>query len=136
MPKIETQGLSQDYKTATGLYEPIERGDVSKPELLKILQHLSTLSTPVGEDDCPPTVNTILSGDIYSCFFGDSGFIRCTDSQHEEMTADEALKIMCGEMSLEEFDLSKGHEPRKNKTILILFFVIAVIILGVITFVL
>ena len=108
MPIIETQGLSQDYSLATGSFDVIKHGEVSKSELFEILKKVSRLTTPTEGDDCPPSVNTALGGDYYSCFFGDGDCIRCTDSQHEAMSPEEALDIMCGEMSFDEFDASKG----------------------------
>lgn len=130
MPKIETQGLSEDYGTATGSYESLDRGEVSKPELLAILEQVSTLTVPVGDDDCPPSVNTILSKGYYSCFFGDTGVIRCSDSQQETMTPLEAAQIMSGELTIEEFDRSKGFEPKKSRGIVLWLVVLAVIALA------
>lgn len=63
----------------------MDRGDLSKIEILDILKKVSRLTTPQEPDSCPPSVNVILSGDIYSCFYGDSGVIRCNDSKEEVM---------------------------------------------------
>lgn len=130
MPKIETQGLSEDYQTATGKFEPIARGDLTKMEILGILNKVYRLTTPEESNSCPPSVNVQLSGDFYSCFFGDSGVIRCADSREEIMTPDIAARIICGELSIEEYDLSKGHKPSSNfvpTAIVLVIFAVAAI---------
>lgn len=53
MPKIETQGLSEDYQTATGEFEVMDRGDLSKIEILDILKKVSRLTTPQELDSFP-----------------------------------------------------------------------------------
>ena len=146
MPIIETQGLSEDYSIATGSFDVTKRGEVTKSELFEILKKLSQLTTPTQGDDCPPSVNTSFGDDYYSCFFGDGDCIRCTDSQHEVMSPEEALDIMCGEMSLAEFDALKGHaaetakefatvvKPRakKGKRQLVVLAIVAVIVTAVV----
>jgi len=134
MPRIETQGLSEDYRTATGSFDSLDRGDVSTAELLDILRLIAPLKAPDGAEDCPPTVNTMLLKGNYTCFYGDGGVIRCTDSRQKEMTPEEAVKIMTGEMSIEEFDISKGFKSRGNGLKWIgLLLIIAAIFTGFLT---
>ena len=115
MAVIQTQGLSEDYRVATGSYDVMDCGDLSKGQIWEIVKNVAVLSTPEGEDDCPPSINVSFQQDgYYSCFFGDSGVIRCLDSQYEEMTPDEAARIISGEMTLVEFDTLKGCPPKKN----------------------
>jgi len=136
MPRIETQGLSEDYRTATGSFDSLDRGDLSTAELLDILRLIAPLRTPDEAENCPPTVNTMLMKGSYTCFYGDGGVIRCTDSRQEEMTPEEAVKIMSGEMSIEEFDISKGFKPRSNGIKWIgLLSIIAVVFAGILTIV-
>lgn len=125
MPKIETQGLSVDYQTATGEFEAIDRGDLSKVEILDILKRVSRLTPAQEPDSCPPSVNVILSGGIYSCFYGDSGVIRCSDSKEEAMSPDVASRIINNELSIAEYDLSKGHRPTSKIGLLV--FVAAIV---------
>jgi len=127
VPNIETQGLSEDYQTATGKYESIDRGELSKSEILDVLTKVSRLTTPPEPDSCPPSVNSILSGDYFSCFYGDSGVIRCSDSQEEVMTSDIAARIICNELTIADYDLSKGHKPSSKSG---LVFVIAIVIVS------
>jgi len=138
MPSIETQGLSEDYSVATGSFDPIIRGEVSKSELFEILKTVSRLITPTGDDNCPPTVNTDFGSDYFSCFYGDEDCIRCPDSKHEVMTPEEALAIICGEMSFAEFDASKGHaekfstvvdpSAKKGSKVFVVLAIVAVIV--------
>ena len=114
MPNIETQGLLEDYRVATGKYDAIARGNLNKDEILKFLEYVAPLSAPRGDDDCPPSINAIITGDTYSCFYGDSGVIRCTDSQEESMTPKIAVQIICKELSIADYDLSKGHTNLKR----------------------
>ncbi|MBT8142467.1 MAG: hypothetical protein KJO88_08860 [Gammaproteobacteria bacterium] len=117
MPIIETQGVSEDYSTATGIFEPIERGNVTKHKLLEILKKVSVLQQPVADNDCPPTVNAMLSEGYYTCFAAADGRIDCTDSQTETMSVSDALSIICGEQSLEEYDALHGYTRIKaNKS--------------------
>ncbi|MBR9865973.1 MAG: hypothetical protein GYB20_02625 [Oceanospirillales bacterium] len=133
MPRIETQGLSEDYRTATGSYDALDRGDVTSAELLNILRLVAPLTAPDGSDDCPPSVNTMLIKGHFSCFHGDGGIIRCLDSRQEKMTPEEALKIITREVSIEEFDISKGFKPRGNNIVRFgLFLVVAAVITAVI----
>ena len=142
MPIIETQGLSEDYSIATGSFDTINRGEVSKSELFEILKKVSRLTAPTQGNDCPPSVNTSFGDDYFSCFFGDGDCIRCTDSQHEVMTPEEALDIMCGGMSFTEFDSMKGHaaefstvvkpRTRKGKRQLVVLAIVAVIVTAVV----
>jgi hypothetical protein len=103
----------------------MDRGNLSKSEILEVLKKVSNLTTPDEPDSCPPSVNAILSGDVYSCFYGDAGIIRCTDSKEEVMTPDTAARIICNELSIGEYDLSKGHCSSSKSS---LIFVIAVFI--------
>lgn len=133
MPSIETQGISEDYSTATGNFESIDRGDVSKSDLFEILHKVAKLSSPT-EDACPPTVNAKLSGDRFSCFYGESGQIHCSDSAIELMSPEEAVHIICGEQTIAEYDTLKGYVPqKKNGSIYIFAFVLIVIITILIT---
>ena len=129
MPKIQTQGLSEDYHTATGAFEATDRGELSKIETLDILKKVSRLTPPQENDTCPPSVNVILSGDIYSCFYGDLGVIRCNDSKVKVMTPDVAARIINNELSIEEYDLSKGHQP-SSKFGLLVFAVVIIAVVG------
>lgn len=117
MPTIETQGLSEDYTLATGIYDSLPRGDVDKSGLIDILTRVSKLSTPNGQNDCPPSVNVEITKHYYSCFFGDNGILRCTDSKYEEFTPEEAAAVICGEITFEEYDTLKGIKPDTNARI-------------------
>ncbi len=128
MPKIETQGVSQDYKVATGSYDTIDRGDLSKEELAEILKSISKLSAPEGDNDCPPAI-LVNTSDGSLSLFGDSGMLNCLDSIQEVMSPSEALKIITGEISIEEFDISKGHEPKKNNSAIVFGVVLALAII-------
>ena len=130
MPNIETQGLSEDYQTATGKFESMDRGNLSKSEILDVLKKISRLTTPDEPDSCPPSVNAILSGDVYSCFYGDAGVIRCSDSKEEVMTPDTAAKIICNELSFEDYDLSNGHRPPSKSGLIFVTLVFIVIALA------
>ena len=116
MPVIETQGLSQDYHSATGKFDSISRGEMTRSEILNILRHVATLEAPDGNDICPPTVNTMLDGEVYTCFHGAGGTINCLDSQEQTMTPEIATAIICGEMTIAQYDLSKGHQPLERKS--------------------
>ena len=120
MAAIETQGLSHDYQSATGMFESISRGEMTRSEILNILRHVATLEAPDGDDTCPPTVNTMLDGEIYTCFHGGGGTINCLDSQEQTMTPEIAAAIICGEMTIEQYDLSKGHRPRRGINLLVI----------------
>ena len=114
MPKIETQGVSEDYSTATGIFESIERGEVSKGELLEILRKISVLQQPFGDNDCPPTVNAMLSEGFYTCFAASNGRIDCVDSKTETMSASDAANIICGDQSIAEYDALHGFESKQS----------------------
>lgn len=125
MIKIETQGISEDYREATGDFEPIDRGEVSPENLKTLLEKVAVLEIPSGEEDSPPSLNAMLPD---ACFVGDSGVIRCPDSKEEEMTPEIALKIITGELTLKEYDLSNGHKVSSSP----LFSFIAI---GMLTFI-
>ena len=131
MPKFETQGLSDDYKVATGSFDIISRGDLPEESLAEILQSVSKLSAPEGEDNCPPTI-LVNTNDTALTFYVELGMLNCLDSVHQKMTPDEALKIMTSKISIKEFDISKGHKPNKNNHALAygLVIIIAIIIVS------
>ena len=131
MPYIETQGLSHDYSTATGSFDTIERGNVSNEQLLVILEVISKLSAPETDmeaDVCPPSVQVAIHKQVLT-FHGESGMLHCIDSVYEEFSPNEALQIINGEISIEEFDISKGHQPKKNNPTFAYILVIVVIFL-------
>jgi hypothetical protein len=115
--KIETQGISLDYSAANGDFEPIDRGEVSKEELREIWKKVIYLSFPEDSDKCPPSVNVILEHGGYSCFSPDNGKVICTDTITEEMSVEEAIQLMCGELSIKDFDASKGNPHNSYKYI-------------------
>lgn len=57
--RVETQGISPDFASVTGDYEPIDRGDVTAKDLKGMLERLSQMS-PLrdgpGKDYCPPAL--------------------------------------------------------------------------------
>lgn len=131
MTDFETQGLSEDYSCATGSFDSVKRGSLTRPELLNILEIVAKLTTPEGNDKCPPSINIQLNDDLYTCFSGDQGILRCSDSQAEEMLPSEALSIIYGDLSISDFDQSKGHTVSNkggNKLFFALF--IGVLIAG------
>ncbi len=112
--KIKTQGVSEDYETATGDFELLDRGEVTHSNLRDILDKLSRLSVPDGDDVCEPSINVDVEGEGNLNFYGDSGVIRCLDSQQESMSSQEALQIILGEVTLAEFDAKHGYMPKRN----------------------
>lgn len=129
MPEIETQGISEDYSRATGDFDSISRGFIADEDLIQILQKVSQLSTPEGDELCPPSINVKLKqDDFWSNFFGDNGVLRCTDSKQEEMTPKDAFKIITGAMSIKDFDKVNGFGKSKNSLAPVIFILILIAI--------
>ncbi|NNM14951.1 MAG: hypothetical protein HKO58_11550 [Gammaproteobacteria bacterium] len=126
MPHIETQGISQDYSQATGDFDSIDRGNVSKPELIEILKKVSRLEVP-DNDACPPSINTQLVPDYFTCFYASEGSIYCTDSVEGKMSIFDAASIICGEQTLDEYDALHGHIKTKADRSFGVAFVAAII---------
>ncbi len=124
MLKIETQGLSEDYDVATGDYDLLDRGEILESYLIKLLHKISRLRAPEGENDCPPSINITLPGGEYCCFFGDGeeGIVRCLDSKEEAMTPEIVMQLVSGNLTLKEYDISKGHKPFSKGPLVVAIF--------------
>ena len=129
MLKIDTQGLSKDYDEATGEYEPIERGEILESNFVKLLHKISHLKAPDSDSDCPPSINTTLPNGAYCCFFGDGepGIVRCLDSKEEEMTPEIVMKLVSGELTLKEYDESKGHTSSLKVPLIVITFILVAV---------
>ncbi|SDE00874.1 hypothetical protein [Rhodospira trueperi] len=56
---VETQGISRDWRRATGSYDVIDRGPMAQAALLDALRRVQPLQEPADADeDCPPHVLT------------------------------------------------------------------------------
>ena len=114
--RIETQGISQDYATATGEFEPIDRGVVTREELRAIWDNVMRLPTTSDPDKCPPSINIQLVEGYFSCFTPDNGQVICLDTNTETLTVDEAIQLMSGEVTIKDFDAAKGYPHKSYKT--------------------
>mgnify|MGYP000857966538 FL=1 len=56
MPTIVTQGMSPNYQFATGSHDAVELGELDRKQVLQLLQQVSFLVTPEGDDQRPPAV--------------------------------------------------------------------------------
>jgi hypothetical protein len=115
MPIIETQGLSVNYDEATGIYETISRGEISRQEIIKILEKVTKLSVPSGENDCPPTLISETNSEpeyvgVVVGELGDSGVIHCMEPGlfGVEMTPEVAASLLCGEINIKDVE---GYDP-------------------------
>lgn len=123
MINIETQGLSKDYRTATGSYESIQRGNVSRDELKNIFSSLSMLSIPAHtDDDCPPAVLVKLTSDEWrTVFTGDAGRIACQDLTEASLSIDEAVDFVFSRYQSNKYQADKS---KKIYTILFIVFIL------------
>ena len=113
MPIVATLGLSENYDQATGRHDSIERGEISKEELIKLLENVSKLSAPPGGDKCPPTVLGKTDGDseYIAIFVDDSGALCCMvpGLLSAEITPELAARILCREIDITE--VKAAYEP-------------------------
>jgi hypothetical protein len=74
---VETQGISRDWRRATGSYDVIDRGAMTQGALLDVLRRVQPLQEPADTDeDCPPHVLTNGSAGRFS-FAMLGGVIHC-----------------------------------------------------------
>lgn len=130
MVRIHTQGISDDYESATGDFDSLDRGDVTSAQLKEILDKVSKLSAPEGDDVCEPNINVNVEGEGNLNFFGGSGVINCLESKQELMSPLEAHQIILGEVTVSEFDARHGYIPKRNNLKFVVMFVVCLLIVG------
>jgi len=91
---VETQGISKDWSTTTGNFEPISRGTLDQAELFQAMTRLALLDTPDTEDPCPPHLQTTGKPGDFS-FVGQGGLIFCPGI-NREVTARQATDMAFG----------------------------------------
>lgn len=111
---VATQGVSEDGERATGDYETIERGEMSRDDLRALLARVEHLRTPPGEDNCPPAVHIAVAGEGVLNLHAEDGKLWCAQSRHGEMSVDEVINVAYGEMTIEAFDVEKGLPPERG----------------------
>lgn len=94
MIALETQGISDDWCSATGAFEPKLRGQLTKDQVLSAMQCLAPLQTPDTPDPCPPHIQTDGAAGRYS-FVGQGGAIYCADVD-QNMTPSQATDMAFG----------------------------------------
>jgi hypothetical protein len=82
MIDVETQGISDDWISATGDFNVKSRGLLKRDQILSAMLHLSQLDTPDGDDPCPPQIMTHGPAGSLS-FIGQGGTIYCPESDCE-----------------------------------------------------
>jgi len=105
---VSTQGISQDLSLANGDYDSIERGSMSREQLVSFLQEIMKIAEPdydSGEDLCPPSVY-IEQGDRSVGLFLNEGAL-CEIETTASVTPFEAVMIATGEKSIEAIDAQK-----------------------------
>jgi len=105
--QVDTQGISDDWTTANGVFDPVSRGDLDMDQVLSAMQCLAPLDTPDTDDPCPPHVQTKGPAGNFS-FVGQGGTIYCTDVD-QFMTPRQAAKVAFGARSVAPPPPPKPH---------------------------
>ncbi len=96
--KVETQGISDDWLTANGDFDPKSRGMLKQDQLNSAMLHLAPLDTPDTDDPCPPHVQTEGDSGMFS-FIGQGGTIYCSEVD-QELTPRQATDLAFGKASI------------------------------------
>ena len=141
MPIVATQGLSENYDQATGSYDSIERGEISRDELLVLFEKISKLSgesdATWSQDYCPPSVLIKIDREHENIgFLGESGVLHCNwaELHSAEITPEQAVGIVCGELNITDVE---GYKPPPEAFHLgnlgrIVLLIVAVVLIGAI----
>lgn len=95
---VYTQGISDDWMTATGDFDIQSRGTLDRNQVLNALLYLQPLDMPAGEDVCPPHVLTEGPAGNFS-FLGQGGTLYCPDVE-KELAASEAVDLALGRITM------------------------------------
>ncbi len=107
---VSTQGISSDLTLANGDYDSIERGSMSREQLVAFLQEISKIAEPdydSGEDICPPTIYIEQGGSGVGLILNEGAL--CEVETTVEVTPFEAVMLATGEKSIEAIDAQKPH---------------------------
>lgn len=92
--RVSTQGISDDWASSTGLFDPVDRGELNQEQVFAALWHASQLTEPAGEDICPPHV-MIEGGAGNFSFVGQCGTLFCPEID-EQLRPDEGASLAFG----------------------------------------
>ncbi len=92
---IETQGISDDWLTATGDFEVRARGLLGPDQLLGAMRQLALLDTPDTPDPCAPYIATSGPAGDFG-FVGQGGSIFCLDTE-QELSPRQAADLATGQ---------------------------------------
>ncbi|MGB0696558.1 MAG: hypothetical protein ACPGOY_12990 [Rhodospirillaceae bacterium] len=111
---VQTQGLSLDLLTATGDFDPIDRGDLDLGMVAQLLSSASVLQTPQGDDVCPPMV--LIAGPFGSFSFqGDAGTLYCEQAE-QAVDAMTGAKLALGQISIASLRQRGDHAPSSGRS--------------------
>lgn len=94
---VELQGVTPDLMQANGSYDAVAFKNLSAQRIAEILQIISQLCPPDGDDVCPINLTvTGARGDHTFTVFDDSGQIYCADPEGA-MTIEQAILMITGQ---------------------------------------
>jgi hypothetical protein len=94
---VDLQGVTPDLMQANGSYDAVTFKNLSAQRIAEILEIISQLCPPDGDDVCPINLTvTSASGDHTFTVFDDSGQIYCADPEGT-VTIEQAIIMITGQ---------------------------------------
>ncbi len=111
---VELQGVTPDLMQANGSYESIEFKNLGPQRIGEMLQILSQLCPPPGDDVCPVNMTVHGSrGEFTFTVFDDSGQIYCADPEGA-VSVDQAIEMITGQPTEFPFPPAASSETCPN----------------------
>lgn len=138
MPKLITRCLSQDYQTVTDNHDDNDRGDLDLEAFTEALVYASYIMPYSDDAESPhrPAVGVMIEGKLRPTFFYTSdyqGHFSLTPEDYGQFNADDILKLVTGQASIDSIQTAKAESSRKmgrNLKIVLGFILLIALYLG------
>jgi len=117
MPKLITRCLSEDYQSVTENHDDNDRGDIGLQSFTEALHYASYIMPHSSDPESPhrPAVGVMIEGKLRPTFFYISdyqGHFSLTPDGNDQFNADDILKMVTGQASIESAQTEKIESDR------------------------